>query len=43
MEIHQMSATTPFQETEMQAKFLRVDQMMVTELTTFSIAVHREA
>lgn len=34
-----MSATTPSLETEMQAALLRVDQMMVTELTTFSIAV----
>ena len=43
METHQMSATTPFQETEMQAALLRMDQMMATELTTFSIAVPGEA
>jgi len=43
METHQMSASTPFQETEMQATFLRVDQMMATELIIFSIAAPREA
>lgn len=43
MVTHQMSATTPFQETEMRAALLRVDQMMATELTTFSITVLKEA
>ena len=43
METHQMSATTPFQEAEVQATLFQVDQMMATELTTFFIAVPREA